>query len=71
MGPDRISARAFPVGARVVAYYDPRDPPRSVLQRRPQPSVWIALILGLLLAKLGNIYKRRVEAERHVALSTA
>jgi Protein of unknown function (DUF3592) len=59
-----VIARRLPVGKPVVAHYDPLDYSRSVIQPRARPSVWIALALGLLMARLGVIYSRRVEGEK-------
>ncbi len=57
-------AGTLPVGKQVVAYYDPLDYSRSVVDPRARPSVWIALILGLLMARLGVVYSGRVEEEK-------
>jgi hypothetical protein len=57
-------ARKFPAGVRVQAHYDPLNPSRSVLETAPRMSGWIALVLGLLLAKVGITYARRVEEEK-------
>lgn len=57
-------ASKFPAGARVQAHYDPLNPSHSVLEKAPRLSVWIALVLGLLFAKVGITYARRVEEEK-------
>jgi hypothetical protein len=57
-------ARRFPVGSHIVVHYDPADHSHAVLQPAAGLSAWIALVLGLFLARLGVIYSRRVEAEK-------
>jgi Protein of unknown function (DUF3592) len=57
-------AHRYPVGARVSAHYDPSDYSRSVLQPVARLSAWIAFSLGILLARLGLVYARRVEREK-------
>jgi len=64
-------AGKYPVGTQVQAYYDPTDPSRSVLQKNPRPSAWIALVLGLLIAKLGISYSRRVAEEKNPLAAAA
>jgi hypothetical protein len=64
-------AGKYPVGAQVQAYYDPTDPSRSVLQKNPRPSAWIALVLGLFIAKLGIRYSRRVAEEKNPLAAAA
>jgi hypothetical protein len=59
-------AHRFPEGTQVIAHYDPLDPSRSVLQPAARPSAWLALALGLLAARLGLVYSRRVTAERQI-----
>jgi hypothetical protein len=58
-----IAAR-FPAGTHVVARYDPADPSHSVILVAARLSAWMALLLGMLLARLGLIYSRRVELEK-------
>ena len=57
-------ASKFPSGARVQAHYDPLNPSHSVLEKAPRLSVWIALVLGVLFAKVSMTYARRVEEEK-------
>jgi hypothetical protein len=57
-------AADFPVGTHVVAHYDPAAPSRSVLLAPARPSAWVALLLGVLLARLGLMYSRRVQLEK-------
>jgi len=64
-------ANKFPVGARVQAHYDPLNPSHSVLYKTPRLSVWIAFVLGLLCAKVGMTYARRVEDKKKEQLAGA
>jgi hypothetical protein len=57
-------AHRYPVGARVLAHYDPLDYSHSVLQPAARLSAWVAFLFGLLLAWLGLVYARRAEAEK-------
>jgi len=60
-------AHRYPVGAEVLAHYDPLDYSHSVLQPVARLSAWAAFLFGLLLAWLGLVYARRVEAEKKTA----
>ena len=64
-------ARTFPVRREVMAHYDPQEPSSSVLVPTAQPSAWVALVLGILLAWAGRIYGGRVELEKQSAREIA
>lgn len=48
-----------------------RNPARAVLERSARPSAWIALGLGLMLARLGVAYVCRAEADKKKLARTA
>ncbi len=61
---DSAIAHRYPVGAGVLAHYDPLDYSHSVLQPVARLSAWVAFLFGLLLAWLGLVYAQRTEAEK-------
>lgn len=58
--PDWSSARdtisRYPVGKRVYAYYDPKDPRQAVLVPGLSPGVWVPLELGGSFAAVGLVF---------------
>jgi Protein of unknown function (DUF3592) len=56
-----LLAHRYPAGKQTVAYVDPRDPSRSVLDRSAAGSNWAAVVGGIALMAVGGRQTRRTE----------